>query len=70
MISISLDDSDVPTYLIDFIMYHELLHKKIGQKIINGRIYSHTSEFRAAESEFHHYEKAETALNDLARKLA
>ncbi|MEA3349798.1 MAG: hypothetical protein U9Q82_04175, partial [Chloroflexota bacterium] len=53
MISISLDDSDVPTYLIDFIMYHELLHKKIGQKIINGRIYSHTSEFRAAESEFH-----------------
>ncbi len=31
MISVTLDAPDVPDYAIDFVMYHELLHKKHGE---------------------------------------
>ncbi|MFH0875459.1 MAG: SprT-like domain-containing protein [archaeon] len=38
--------------LLDYVMYHELLHKKLKFYAINGRSYHHTSEFRKKENEF------------------
>ncbi|MBN1486837.1 MAG: hypothetical protein JW981_04295 [Anaerolineae bacterium] len=65
LISITLDNKKVPDYVIDFVMYHELLHKKLGVKLVNGRRYAHTSAFRAAEREFPHYEAAQAFLRKL-----
>ncbi|HPD42583.1 MAG TPA: hypothetical protein PLD43_13600, partial [Anaerolineae bacterium] len=57
-ISISLDAPDVPAYVLDYVMYHELLHKQLGVTFANGRHNAHTPEFRAAERRFAHYEEA------------
>ena len=38
--------------LLDYIMYHELLHKKHKFQNKNGRSYHHTAEFRKKEKQF------------------
>ena len=66
MISITLDDPRVPEYVIELVMYHELLHKALGGKVINGRHYAHTREFREQERKFRHYAEGQEYLNQLA----
>ncbi len=68
MISISLDHPEVPDYVVDFVMYHELLHKKLGASIINGRRFVHTPEFRRQERQFTHYHRAMTFLKEWSMK--
>ena len=67
MLSVTLDDPDVPDYVLDFVMYHELLHKKLGVKLLNGRRYAHTREFREAEQAFPRYGEAQAFLRKGAR---
>lgn len=62
-ISISLDAPDVPAYVLDYVMYHELLHKQLGVTFTNGRHNAHTPEFRAAERRFAHYEEARAFIH-------
>jgi hypothetical protein len=66
MISVSLDDPEIPSYLLDFVLYHELLHKKHGAAIVNGRRQSHGPIFRADERRFAEYREAMQRLNELA----
>ena len=66
MISCTLDRADIPDFVIDFIMYHELLHKKLGAVWRNGRKAVHTPEFRREEKRFKEYAAAEAALTALA----
>jgi len=68
MISRTLDNNRVPEYLLDYVMYHELLHKKMGIRDVNGRRISHTSEFRAAEKRFNRFEEAKKRLVRLSKK--
>ncbi|MDA1226329.1 MAG: hypothetical protein O3A33_00010 [Chloroflexi bacterium] len=68
MLSISLDDTAVPEELVDYVMYHELLHKKHGVRVTNGRRMAHTSAFRKDEKRFLVYEDAVAKLNALARR--
>lgn len=70
MISITLDDRRIPGYVIDFVMYHELLHKKLGVQIVNGRHYAHTKTFRAEERKFRRYAEAQAFLRKSGEKLA
>jgi hypothetical protein len=67
MISCSLDRADLPALALDFLMYHELLHKQLGVTWVGGRMSVHTPEFRAAEQRFAHYAEAEAILKKLAR---
>jgi predicted metal-dependent hydrolase len=66
MVSVSLDDPKVPAYVVDFVMYHELLHKKHGVTTLNGRRLAHSPEFRADERRYAEYREAERLLNELA----
>ena len=68
MVSRTLDDPSVPLILVDFIMYHELLHKKLGVKVIGVRRYGHTPEFRKAEKAFLQYAQAQAFLQAVAEK--
>ena len=70
MVSRTLDSGDVPEFLVDFIVYHELLHKKHGLHWVNGRGYAHTTEFYREERQFSHYQESETLLGQLARGSA
>ena len=65
MISITLDQPEIPILLVEFIMYHELLHKEMGQKIKNGRRYAHYKDFLEAEAKFEHYREAKEWLSRL-----
>jgi hypothetical protein len=57
-LSRSLDSENVPTVLVEYILYHEMLHKFLGIRESNGRRYAHTSEFKNAEKRFENYSKA------------
>jgi hypothetical protein len=69
MLSVTLDAPEVPDFVIDFVMYHELLHKVMGAKVVNGRRYAHTPAFREAERTFPRYEEAEAFLKATAREI-
>jgi len=66
MISVTLDDPEVPAFALDFVMYHELLHKKHGIMTVNGRRLSHSPAFRAEERRFAQYHEAERLIRELA----
>jgi hypothetical protein len=57
-----LDDRRVPRYVVEFVLYHELLHKHHGIKWVNGRCLAHTPEFRHSERKFKQYREAESFL--------
>jgi hypothetical protein len=58
VISLTLDDVTVPKFVVEFVLYHELLHKYHGTKWVQGRRMVHTKEFRASESQFKFYNEA------------
>ncbi|MBI9046735.1 MAG: hypothetical protein JEZ06_19755 [Anaerolineaceae bacterium] len=68
MVSISLDQPEIPEFVVEYIMYHELLHKKMGSRIANGRLYSHTPAFRKMEKKFVEYRESQDFLLTLVSR--
>lgn len=62
MINRGLDARDVPAYVLDFVMYHELLHKALGITVSGSRNLAHTKEFRSLERSHPDYERAEAFI--------
>ncbi len=54
-ISRSLDDRATHPLLLEYILYHEMLHKVLGIRESNGRRYAHTREFKREEKKFKEY---------------
>lgn len=69
VISKSLDDTFVPKYVVDYVLFHEMLHIAHPTKHINGRRYNHTTAFKNDERKFEFYEKAEAWIAGNVRKL-
>lgn len=53
------DDEEI----LDYVMYHEMLHKKHKFYTKNGRSYHHTREFRKKEKEFKNSDMMEKRVN-------
>lgn len=68
VISRSLDNDDVPEFLVEFVLYHEMLHMKHRPKLANGRRVYHTAAFRADERRFEYYEAAMAELEKLSNR--
>jgi hypothetical protein len=66
MVNMVLDRSTVPESAVDFIVYHELLHKRLGIVWQSNRMAAHTPEFRAKERQFRQYDEAKAVLRKLA----
>ncbi len=66
MVSQTLDAGGVPEYVIDFVVYHELLHKSLGTSRVAGRRQMHTSAFRKAERDFQQYAEARRFIAKLS----
>ena len=64
VMSRTLDNSHVPQIVVEFVLYHELLHKYHGFKWVNGKRMSHTPEFRRSERQFEYYQEAEQWLQE------
>lgn len=66
VVSSSLDRADVPEFVVDFIIYHELLHKKHGLRWSGTRAHAHTAAFRSDERKFPGLPEAERVLRRIA----
>jgi hypothetical protein len=67
MVSSSLDRLDVPSFAVDFVVYHELLHRSIGVAYTNGRRAAHTPAFKRQEKAFKLFREAEAVLARLVK---
>lgn len=65
-ISRSLDRPEVPAFVLDHVMHHELLHKKHGFRFQGDRQRAHTPEFRLEERAFSRYREADDFLKRLS----
>ena len=53
--------------VLDYVMYHELLHKKLKFKHKGGKSFHHTAEFKRLERKFKDYKEMEQRLKNLTR---
>ncbi|MGQ9649875.1 MAG: hypothetical protein ACUVXJ_07180 [Phycisphaerae bacterium] len=68
-ISSTLDRLEVPRFVIEHVMHHELLHKKHGSRWNGSQRRCHTAEFKAEERTFERFEEADKFLNALSRRM-
>jgi hypothetical protein len=52
------DSPTVPAYVVEYVMFHEMLHVKHQSRIKDCRILVHTPEFKTDERSFSHYQEA------------
>jgi len=62
-----LDSERVPRYVLEFVVYHELLHEVMNPKGTATRSIHHTKEFKERERQFSMYSEAEDWLLRLSR---
>ena len=68
-ISQSLDSAETPRYIVEYVVFHEMLHIAHPTKTINGRRYFHTPEFRRDERKFAKYDAAESWIERNVGKM-
>ena len=68
-ISKSLDSKNVPRYVVEYVVFHEMLHIAHPTKHVNGRRYNHTAAFKRDEEKFAHFEDAEKWIERNVRRL-
>lgn len=69
VISRSLDAPNVPRFVVEYVVYHEMLHVKHPTEYKNGRRYNHTAAFKRDEKEFAYYEEAEIWIEQNAASI-
>jgi len=69
IISKSLDDGKVPNYVVEYVVFHEMLHIFHPTTHRAGRRYNHTPQFRRDEKKFVYYAEAENWIEQNAGKL-
>jgi hypothetical protein len=68
-ISTSLDTRDTPRFVVEYVVFHEMLHVAHPTQHVNGRRYFHTPAFKRDEKKFAHYEAAERWIEQNVRKM-
>jgi hypothetical protein len=65
VLSPSLDRKEIPSFVVEFVLYHELLHKHHGVEWLNGKRMVHTPAFRRSEKKFRFYDQAIAFLKQM-----
>lgn len=68
-VSRSLDNKKTPKYVVEFVVFHEMLHIFHPTEHRNGRRYNHTPQFRRDEKTFIHFDKAESWIQRNVKNL-
>ena len=63
--ALRIDSPSVPRYLVEYVVYHEMLHIKFPVERRGQRRIVHSREFRDAEKKFPQYEAACRKLKNL-----
>lgn len=69
-ISRTLDAPEVPRFVLEHVMHHELLHRWLGAESRAGQRRYHSAEFRRAERAFERYAEAERFLQRVSERRA
>ncbi len=69
MVSKSLDDEKIPQFVVEFIVFHEMLHIFHPTEQRGGRHYNHTPQFRRDEKKFKYFHEAENWIEQNAMAL-
>ncbi len=64
-----LDRTDVPRYVVESVVYHEMLHAAVPPVVSNGRRRIHTPEFRRRERLFPNHQRAERWIERNLKRL-
>ena len=64
-ISRLFDSLDVPLYVTEYVMFHEMLHVKHHSRVEDSRLRVHTPEFKADEKRFAQYSPAKFWLKQI-----
>jgi hypothetical protein len=64
-----LDRPGVPRYVVESVVFHELLHADLPPVTRRGRRYFHTPEFRRRERQFRHFERADCWVRENLQQL-
>jgi predicted metal-dependent hydrolase len=59
-----LDQPGIPRYVIEAVVFHEMVHAALPPVVRNGRRYFHTPEFRRREREYRHLQKADQWIQE------
>lgn len=68
-ISRSLDSKKVPQYVVEYVVFHEMLHIFHPTTHRNGRRYNHTPAFRRDEKKFAFYDESESWIEQNVKNL-
>ena len=66
VLSRDLDRPRIPQYVVEYVLFHEMLHVKHPIKFARCRLESHSKKFRAEEKRYTNYTKAQKFLKHLA----
>jgi predicted metal-dependent hydrolase len=62
-----MDVTGVPQFVVEYVLYHEMLHVKHPTRRSGCSLISHSPEFRAEEKRFEQFERARRFLDRFAR---
>ncbi len=62
-----MDVPGVPQFVVEYVLYHEMLHVKHPTRRSGCSLISHSPQFRAEEKRFAHFDSARKFLDRLAR---
>jgi predicted metal-dependent hydrolase len=62
-----MDGPGVPQFVVEYVLYHEMLHVKHPTRRSGCSLISHSPQFRAEEKRFAHFDPARKFLDRLAR---
>lgn len=66
IISRTLDSSRIPRFVLEYVLYHEMLHIKHPRRVVSGRTVYHSRSFREDERRFERFEEALKWLEKIA----
>jgi predicted metal-dependent hydrolase len=64
-ISRVFDSPEVPPYVVQYVMFHEMLHVKHQTRVRDSRLIVHTPEFKTEEKQFLQYREAKLWLEQI-----
>jgi hypothetical protein len=66
IISRTLDRDSIPRFVVEYVLYHEMLHVKHPPRVVSGRTIYHGRPFREDERRFEKFKEALEALKRIA----
>jgi hypothetical protein len=65
VVNTRLDRAEVPQYVVEYVLYHEMLHVRHPIRVAACGLQAHSAAFRAEERRFAHYDRAHKFLERL-----